>query len=157
MLRRKTHFTTYLIGFSNLILNRKFGYWSHAFLHVEDGTQDHDIEILEAVGSGVKTSDWWDVLDCDAVVLLKPKNYTEDQLENTIKYARSLIGTPYDNFFDLKSIKALSCVEYAFTSLLHENVDGLPLLTSWVKRVNNLTPDMLYECGDFDIILEVRR
>lgn len=167
LIRRKTHFTTYLIGLGHwfaMLLRpmpgrkRHFGFWSHAWLHIEDESlREIDLQILEAVGSGVKVSEFWDVLNADAIVLLRPKAYSEDQLDNALKLAKTYIGRPYDTTFDLESMNRISCVEYAYGSLKEENCNGLPQLTAWVNRVKNLTPDMIYECGDFEICLEIRR
>jgi hypothetical protein len=116
-----------------------------------------DIQILEAVGQGVKFSEFWDVLNCDSIVLLKPKNYTEDEFDWAMRHAKAYIGRPYDNVFNIHSDKNLSCVEYVYRSLLNADPSGLPGLVEWVDRTNNLTPDMIYECGDFDVELEIRR
>lgn len=167
LLRRKTHFTTYLIGLGHWFAmkvrpygERKahFGFWSHLALHIEDFDADEvQLKILEAVGPGVKESTFWDVLNCDAICLLKPKNYTTEQMENVINYAKTRIGTKYDASFNLASDSEVSCVEYGYSALLHEDKKGLPLLSAWVDHVMNLTPDMVYESGDFEICLEIRR
>lgn len=167
LIRRNTHFTTYLIGTAHLLATliwptkyRKahMGFWSHACLHLEDESlREIDLQIIEAVGQGVKISEFWDVLNCDSICLLKPKNYSEDEFEKVIAWARTLIGRPYDNVFNIKDDKEISCVEAAYSSLLAADPKGLPSLSEWVDRVNNLTPDMIYECGDFDVELEIRR
>lgn len=167
LIRRETHLTTYLIGLGHLLKTffwpmqrypAKFGFWSHAAMHIEsESLRDIDLQILEAIGKGVVSSDWWDVLNVDAICLLKPKHLDEDEFDKAMEAAKTLIGKGYDTIFDLKDSEKVSCVEFAYWSMLQADGGCLPNLSLWVERTGNLTPQMMYDSGDFEIAFEVRR
>jgi len=157
LLRRSNHFTTYLIGASHWFLTGKFGYWSHAWANVESDEADGlDIDIIEAVGAGVIVSPFWDILNADAVCLLRPKNITEAEFDLIAKRIREFIGKKYDTFFNIKNVDKLSCEELLYWGIMSVNSDALPGLNKLIAKHGNFTPDMIYSSGDFKILLEIR-
>jgi len=158
LLRRKVHLTTYLISIGHFILTGKFGYWSHIWANVEDDEADQlSIDIIEAVGKGVIVSPFWDVLNCDAICLLKPKYINDEQWEKVAKEIRGFVGKKYDSFFNINNPDELSCEELLYWGIMSVDDKALPGLNRLIKKYGNFTPDMIYSCGDFMICAEIRR
>jgi hypothetical protein len=158
--RRNNHMSTYMIAFANFVLSGKFSYWSHAFMNAEDQvTQDSDFRIVEAIGVGVEYTPFDKVFDCNSVVLLKPKNMAIEDWTLVLDKARTEIGKPYDNLFDLKNDQALSCVELVRTALKADpDYDtNFANFEALINKRKNLTPQMFYDCPDFEVVYEVRR
>lgn len=154
---RKTHFTSYLIMLGNLIKTGKMGSWSHALMNLEgEAAKDEDFRLLEATGKGVHYSSFMQVFDCDRVCLLRPKGFTDEDWTEALDKLRKQEGKPYDTLFDLSEDQSLSCVE-----LVHEAIEGdltkLPSFTALIEKYKNLTPQMFYDCDDFEKVFEVRR
>lgn len=166
LIRRNTHFTTYLITFGHLLvscfypklrLEKKIGHWSHAFLHVEDIGSTAGFEVIEAVGSGVKKSEFWNVFNADSICLLKPKYIDANEFEKIVSFARSSVGVAYDTSFKMFDKSKMSCVEFVYNAMIGADSESLPNLKKMVEETGKLTPDMIYLCGDFEIVYEVRR
>lgn len=158
--RRNNHLSTYLISFANFILSGKFSYWSHAFMNTEnDVKNDSDFRIVEALQTGVEFTPFDKVFDVNGIVLLKPKNMSIDKWTSVLDKARTEIGKPYDNLFDLKNDKALSCVELVRTALMAEPdyIENFADFENLIRSRGNLTPQMFYDCKDFEIVYEIRR
>lgn len=157
--RRNNHLSTYLISFANFVLSGKWSYWSHAFMNAEDEvTDDSDFRIVEAIGLGVEYTPFDKVFDCNSVVLLKPKSMSIDDWTAVLDKAKSEVGKPYDNLFDLKNDNALSCVELVRTALMAEPdyYTSFANFEALIKKRRNLTPQMFYDCEDFEVVYEVR-
>ena len=158
--RRKNHLSTYMISFANLFVAGKMSYWSHAFMNMEDTVKDdNDFIFAEAIGSGVKTSHFDEVVDVNGIVLLKPKHLTIDKWTSILDTAKENMGRPYDNLFDLASDKELSCVELV-RDCLQADPDYLTNFAEFERLISenkNLTPQMYYDCPDFEVVFEVRR
>jgi len=158
--RRNNHLSTYMISIANFFLSGKFSYWSHAFMNAEDEVKtDADFRIVEAIGVGVEYTPFDKVFNCNSVVLLKPRNMTIEDWTLALDKAKTEIGKPYDNLFDLKNDNALSCVELVRTALMADpdyqiNFANFEAL---IAERKNLTPQMFYECADFEIVFEIRR
>lgn len=158
--RRKTHLTTYLISIANLLKTGKFGYWSHALLNVEESVKDvEDFKLVEATGSGVHYSKFNEVFDCDSVCLLKPKGFTSEDWTETFDDVLKNLGKPYDVFFNIYDEGKLSCVELVRNALMSADdySKNFSDFENMIKKTKNLTPDMFYNCKDFEVILEIRR
>jgi hypothetical protein len=158
--RRNNHLSTYMIAFANFVLTGKFSYWSHALMNLEDEVKtDDDFLLIEAIGAGVTTNHFNKVFDCNGVVLLKPKNMTIEDWTAVLDKAKTELGKPYDNLFDLKSDKALSCVELVRTALQADPdyATNFAEFEQMIRKRKNLTPQMFYECPDFEVVYEVRR
>jgi len=157
--RRNNHLSTYMISFANFVLSGKWSYWSHAFMNAEDEvTSDEDFRIVEAIGLGVEYTPFAKVFDCNSVALLKPRSMSIDDWTAILDKAKSEVGKPYDNLFDLKNDNALSCVELVRTALMADPdyYTSFANFEALIKKRKNLTPQMFYDCEDFEVVYEVR-
>jgi hypothetical protein len=159
--RRKTHLTTYFIALGDFLKTGKWGYWSHALLNMEGDVID--VKLVEATGEGTHYTDFYEVFDCDSATLLVPKGFTPD--EWTAHVDRVLdeeipkqIGKKYDTLFDFKHHEALSCIEVCLVILQQlpdyktrfQNFDRL------LQEHGAVTPQMMYDCGEFYAYFEAR-
>lgn len=157
--RRKTHLTTYLIAIGNLIKTRKFGYWSHALMNLEDeALEDHHFRFIEAVGKGVSYTTFMGVFDCDSVALLKPKHFSIEEWTDIMDKAKEYYGRPYDTLFNIANDNKLSCVELVRQALkaCPEYEVTFQKFEEMIAKARSLTPDMFYSCSDFEIVWETR-
>jgi hypothetical protein len=157
---RNNHLSTYMISFANLFVNGKLSYWSHAFMNLEDEVKnDNDFIFAEAIGSGVITSHFKDVVDVNGLVLLKPKHLTIDKWTAILDTAKENMGRPYDNLFNLKSDKELSCVELVRDCLQADPnyATNFANFERMIAKYKNLTPQMYYDCPDFEVVWELRK
>lgn len=154
--RRKTHFTTYLISIGNFLKTGKWGYWSHALMNLEgDVSKDEDFRLMEATGPGTHYSSFMKVFDCDSVVLLRPKLFNVEDWVETLDKLKLQEGKPYDTLFDLVDDQKLSCIELVVEAL-EENIDKMPKFLQMMEEHKVVTPQMIYDCGDFEVVLEYR-
>jgi len=169
--RRETHLTTYFIGFSDFALmsfvwiksgfkgpRPKFGFYSHAFINLDEN------EIVEAVAKGVQKHLFDDVFDCDAIAALRPRALTNAEwiaLGPQIREGLSeQIGKKYDALFDISDDSRVSCIECVRVVLKKE----VPLydlkfknFEAMISNYKNVTPQMLIDSGDFEIVWEVKK
>jgi len=161
--RNSSHLSTYFVALGHLLARGKWGFWGHALMNVEeddDPNIDTGYRLVEATGKGVHYSSFYEVFTCDAVVLLKPKGVTDKEWFNVMQAAKKELGKPYDNLMDLLSDDNVNCVE-----LIRIGLKALPNYEQRFANLEkiiaeeglNLTPDMLYNCSDFEIVLEIRR
>ena len=169
---RKNHLSSYFIGLANLVLTGKWASWSHALLNLEDSVQNLDDfrivpmdrrlggqrVLIEAVGAGSIVSPFENVFDVHSVALLVPRGVTIDEWRGLMDRAKAQMGKKYDTLFDLADDSELSCVELVRTVL-----QGLPdyetrfaNFEALIKKRGNLTPQMYYDCGDFEVVFEAR-
>lgn len=161
--RRKCHLTTYLIDIASWYVSKKSAHYAHALMNVEgdkalDGNIGHIL--IESTGTGVHFSTFMEVFDVDSVALLAPRGVSVDEWNTAMEYAKKQLGKGYDDFFDLSQNETLSCVELIYWALkqLPEYEQRFPNLNALLQKPNSrLTPQMLYDTGDFDIVFEVRR
>lgn len=156
---RSNHLSTFFVGLSNLLLNGRWGYWAHALMNVEsEVASDGDFRLIEAVGSGVKFTPFDQVFDVQGVVLLKPVSMTAEEWTAVLDKALSELGKPYDSLFDLKSDSSLSCVELVRAALMAEPgyAEDFKHFEAMITKSKNLTPQMFYNCPDFEIVFEER-
>jgi len=128
-------------------------------MNLEDEVKtDDDFMLIEAIGSGVTETPFKDVFNVNGVVLLKPKNLTINKWTAILDRAKTELGKPYDNLFDLKNDKALSCVELVRVALQADPdyATNFAEFERMIKKEKNLTPQMFYDCSDFEIVYEVR-
>ena len=171
--RRDTHLTTYLINLSDWALGLlayyrngrkgprpRLGFYSHAFLNADDD------EFIEAVAKGVQNNYFDNVFNVDAVAGLIPSGLTALEWamfsKKFVEVAKSKVGSGYDAFFNLKDETLVSCIELLRVSLRHCMSDERYNLRfknfeALIKERRNLTPDMLRECPDFTVVIEMRR
>ncbi len=156
---RNNHLSTYFISLANFILTGKFGYWAHALLNLEDEVEsDADFRLIEATGTGVHYSPFDLVFMVHGVALLKPKNMSADYWTEVMDRANTELGKPYDTLFNLKNDNALSCVELIRTALMAEPdyETNFANFEEMIAKRKNLTPQMFYDCPDFEVVYEVR-
>lgn len=153
--RRRNHLSTFFINLADFLLTGKWGFWSHALMNLEDEvTLESDFRLMEATAIGVHYSPFDKVFDVQNAVLLKPKNMTLIQWTKLLDRAKEQLGKPYDTLFNIKDAKALSCVELVRFILQGEpNYDiNFANFEALIKKHKNLSPQMIYDCGDFDVV-----
>lgn len=163
--RRDSHLTTYLIAIGEFFLRGKWGFWSHALFNIESSVEFlYQIKLIEAISKGVIENDVVEVLNVDAIVLLVPYMYgTDEKLtlawDAAVQGTSESLGTGYDTHMNIKDPTKVSCVELILCRLKH--IEGYEThfsgLLKMIEKEKNLTPDMLYDCGDFKTLLEIRR
>jgi uncharacterized protein YycO len=158
--RHGNHLSTYAISLGNFFISGKFSRWSHVLMNFENQVSNiDDFVLIEAVGEGTKISTFNDVFNNpDSVCLLKPKSMSIDKWSNLLDKARTEVGKPYDTLFDLADDKKLSCVELV-RDILKAEPNYLIDFANFEKMISkrsNLTPQMFYECEDFEIVYEIR-
>ena len=158
--RNNNHLSSYMIGIADFFLRGKFGYWGHALMNLEDTViNNKDFRFVEAVGAGVQYAEFDEVMAVNSIVLLKPKHMHIDDWTRVLDTAKSDVGKPYDTLFDLQQDKALSCVELV-RDALQADPDYLECFANFeamCQKYKRLTPQMIYDCSDFEIAYEVRR
>lgn len=156
---RKNHLSTFFVGLSNFVLTGKWGYWAHALMNIENEVvSDTDFRLVEAIGSGSQYTPFDKVFDVHGVVLLKPKKMTTEEWTAVLDRAKGLLGRPYDSLFDLKNDSSLSCVELVRTALMAEPgyAEDFANFEAMIAKRKNLTPQMFYDCPDFEVVFESR-
>ena len=156
--RRKCHLTTYLISLAGIFTSGKPSYYTHALMNVDAGLGD--FRFIESTSVGVHYSTLMEVLDCDSVALIQPKNVSPQDWVLILDKAASDNGKEYDDLFQATQDQYLSCVE-----LCRDALKAIPdyaikfanfeILIS--NQGNKVTPQMLYDCLDFEVALEIRR
>lgn len=158
---RRCHLTSYLIAIISKLATGASSHWTHALMNTEGNIPGHLGYILvEATKQGVHPSSFMEVFDCDSVVLLKPTGCTTEEWTIAMDTAKSEIGKPYDTLFDILDDNSLSCVELIYVAMmkLPNAKQRFPKLLKLIEdEGNELTPQMLYDCGDLEIALEIKR
>lgn len=157
---RKTHLTSYLINLGNLITTGKWTGWTHFLMNVENEVfEGQGFKIMEATGKGVHYSTFMEVFDCDSVSLLKPRNLTIEDWTLLLDKAKDQYGKPYNTLFDLTNETEISCVQLGLEALrsLPDYQKHFSSFEAMIQKYGNLTPQMYYDCPDFEIVWEVRR
>lgn len=157
---RSNELSTYATAFANLVLTGKWGYWAHALMNLEDSVnQMSDFRLIEAVSAGVKYTPFPQVFDVQGVTLLKPKNMALADWTAVLDVAKTELGKPYDTLFDIANDNALSCVELVRTALMRgdpQYATNFQNFEAMIKKDKNLSPQMYFDCGDFEPVLEIR-
>ena len=167
MTRHGNHLSTYAISLGNFLVRGKFSFWSHVLMNLEDEAQSpDDFRLVEAVGAGSRFATFEDVfgdlsgLDApDAAALLKPKNMSLDEWTHVLDNAKTQAGKPYDTLFDLADDTKVSCVELVRDALMASPTyeQDFAEFEAMIKKAKNLTPQMFYDCPDFEIAFEIRK
>lgn len=158
--RRDFHLSTYLIMLGNFVKTGRFGFWCHTVQNTEEDpvTSKDDFLLIESVGSGVKVSKFETVFNCDHAALLKPKRLTMQEWDSRMDEIKDRffeeLGREYDNAFLIFDGRRMSCIEYTLAQLkkLSDFESVFPNVSKILKEKNNMTPDMLFESGDFEIV-----
>jgi hypothetical protein len=159
--RRSSHLTTYLIYLISWLATRRASHYTHALMNVEGDIPNHiDFKLVEATGRGVHYSTFLEVFDCDSVCVLAPRGVDLVEWTLALQAARDSIGEAYDLLFDLNDEKKVTCVAMCYKAMKHlpDYEVRFPKLLELLKNSNgDLTPQMLYDCGDLDVVFEARR
>lgn len=156
-IRRNTHFTTYLIWIANRIKVGYWGFYSHAFMNLEGDNEPTKLVQATAIGTAWVPFD--QAFNCDSVKLLRPKGYSKADWAAAIQEAISDLGKPYDTLFNISQNQSLSCVELVRDALKKapDYATRFADFEALIQKVGDLTPDMMANCKDFDVVLEIRR
>jgi hypothetical protein len=157
---RSNHLSAYFTSFANLVLTGHWGRWSHVLMNLEDGVgSDDDFRFVEAIGVGSKLSTFSEVTDVNGIALLRPKRMPIEDWTAVLDKAKTEVGKPYDTLFNLKDDTKVSCVELARDSLQAEPdyAQNFPDLERLIAKGHNLSPDMFYNCTDFEVAFMARR
>lgn len=173
--RRNNHLSTYFTGIASFLVNRKWGFWSHAVMNLEDElTEDADFRIvsmnapielmareralIEATGAGTQVAPFEKVFDVHAAVLMKPKSMSLDDWTGVLDSAKAQLGKPYDTLFNIADDKKLSCVELVRVILQsRQNYErDFANFEASIRKYKNLSPQMFYDCPDFEVVFEAR-
>ena len=157
--RNNNHLSSYAISFANFVLTGKFSYWGHALMNFEDVvTTDADFRLMQATGAGVAYATFDEVFTTNSVVLLRPKNMPISSWTKVLDTAKTELGKPYDTLYDLSNDSALSCVELVRDSLRAdpEYISNFANFEKLISDSKNLTPQMFYNCADFEVAYEIR-
>lgn len=157
--KRRWTVSSMMVIVASMLLTRRRAYWTHALMNVEgdSGTAS----LMEAVGSGVKRSDFFEVFNCDSVTVLQPRipkglpfNWTG--LNNAAYYYQ---GREYDSVSDIMDDQKLNCTEYVWKCLQEVPDAGIWFhgLKTLIDHHQNLCPQMFYDCGSFEVVFEARR
>ncbi len=157
--RNNSHLSSYAISFANFILTGKFSYYAHALMNFEDKVDtDADFRLIQATGAGVNYTSFDEVFAVNGVTLLKPKSMKIEEWTLILDKAKSDVGKPYDTLYDLADDNKLSCVELVRDALKADpNYSAnFSHFEKMITKNKNLTPQMYYDCDDFEIVLEFR-
>jgi hypothetical protein len=159
--RKRNYLTTTLISIGNLILTGSWGNYSHVLMNLEDEVEvDTDFRFIEATGVGVHYSTFDEVFTTiDSVALVVPANMSVTEWTTALDRAKTYLGRPYDNLFDLKSDLEINCVEL-ISLALSETADyetNFANFEKLVKEKKKITPDMFVDCPDFKVVYAAKR
>lgn len=161
--RKSNYLTTFLIALGNFFLTGRWGFYSHALMNMEDEvTTDADYRFIEATGKGTAFNTFDGVFGhADAVGLVLPKSHimTREEWTECLDKAKTYLGTPYDNLFNLVSTNEINCVELVRLALqaLPDYAARFPNFEAMLKAKKKLTPDMFHECDDFELVYSIKR
>ena len=157
--RNNNHLSTYFIGLGDFLIGNGWSYWGHALLNMEDEVKsDTDFELIESTAQGVHIETFANVFDVNSVALLKPKNMPIADWNLVFAKAITEIGKPYDNLFNLNSDSSFSCVELVRTALMADPdyATNFANFEALVQHYGRVTPQMFYQCSDFEVVYETR-
>lgn len=159
--RKDNQLSTFAICFGHWFLTGKWGYYSHVLMNLEDEVKnDDDFRFIEATSQGVGFNTFNGVFDpCYAAALIVPKNMTVEEWTAALDRAKTFLGRPYDNLFDLKNDLEINCVELVRLALqgLPDYATKFAEFEKMVAARKKLTPQMFLECPDFTIAATFKR
>ena len=159
--RRDNQLTTFFICLGNYLLTRKWGRYTHVLVNLEDEVKSlTDFRLIEATGKGVHFSTFEEVFEPTYdIILIVPNNMTLKQWTVALDKAKTYLGRPYDNLFDLKSDLEINCVELIRLALLDtaDYETNFAEFEKLVKSKKKLTPDMFAQCADFKVVYRIKR
>lgn len=160
--RRDNFLSSWLQNLGHWFLTGKFGFYTHVLMNIEDEVQDDaDFRFIESTGDGTHYSSLETILDgVEAIALMKPTSMTTTEWTACLDRAKTMLGRPYDNLFNLVNGEEINCVELVRNALMalpdyetrFANFEALVR-----KSKGKLTPSMFAECSDFHIVWNVIR
>lgn len=157
--KRSWSLSPIMVTIASAILTKRKSFWTHALMNVEGDKGGP--QLMEAIGSGVVTSDFFHVFACDAVVVLRPRipKGLEMNWEGLNDAAYSNLGKEYDTLSDILDDQKMNCSEYVWKCIQKVPdadiwFNGLKVL---INEHKNLCPQMFYDCGCFEVVFEIRR
>ena len=157
--RHNNYLTTYIISFASMLLTGKLGYWAHALMNVEDEVKtDNDYRIIQATGKGVGYASFDETFDVNSIAILKPKKMSVEHWTLILERAAEDLGKPYDSLVQLNDNREINCVELVRNALMAEPNYEIDFANfeAMIKKSYNLSPQMFYECPDFEVVYEIR-
>jgi len=158
---RRNYLTAFFISLGNFFLTGKWGLYTHVLMNLEDEVKtDDDFMFIEATGKGTHVSKFNEVFDhVDSVALIVPRNMTLDEWTSALDKAKTYLGRPYDNLFDLKSDLEINCVELIRLALkgIPNYSERFPEFEKMIAKKKKLTPDMFANCTDFEVVYTIKR
>lgn len=153
--------SAWVVGLTDWVMTGKFGFYAHCLMNLENEVRgDEDFKLVEATPRrGVSYSMFEKVFSsASSVALLKPKTFTIENWTKVMDKSRTYVGRKYDTLFDFANDNKLSCIELVRNALqadpnYHINYANFEAL---LKKHGKLTPDMLYNCPDFEVVFEDR-
>jgi len=160
--RKSNYLTTFFIALGNWFLTGRWGFYSHALMNLEDEvTTEADYRFIEATGNGTSFNTFEGVFEhVDAVGLVLPKSHlmTREEWTACLDRAKTYLGRPYDNLFNLKSDLEINCVELVRLALqaLPDYGVRFPNFEATLANKKKLTPDMFAQCPDFEVVYAIK-
>jgi len=155
---RKTHLSSYGIGFIGWLKTGKWSRYTHSLMNLEGPVvNDDDFRLVEATGKGVHLSTFEEVFDCDRVCLLRPKGYDATDWIDAMDALLQNQGKPYDNLFNLADDTSVSCVELVRDALMAapDYAANFAAFERDIAKRKNLIPQMFRDCPDFEVVIEL--
>lgn len=81
------------------------GKFSHVGLYVGD------MEVIHSMQDGVFQEGLMRFLRCDYLAIMRPR-LSEEEIDNVVTRARTLLGTPYDFLMDFEDASRMCCTEF---------------------------------------------
>lgn len=158
----KSHASSWAVRILGLGFMGKISDYSHALVNIEpeqDTYSYSEFKFVEAIGTGVKISEWEEVFNCDTVCILKPKYYSVEELNFALSTAYTQVGKKYDKYFNLNEGSELSCVEVVRQQLkqLPYYDERMRVFEFMIANYGQLTPQMFRNCPDFEVLLEIKK
>ncbi len=153
----KHHLSSYASRLGHVLLTGEKATYSHALLNIEPNGVD--FELIEAINKGVVISKFDDVFNCDGFCILVPKRYLQTTFDGAVWDFKSEIGKGYDKLLNLFDSESRTCIELVFSKLksFHNWKKKMPILDYMISEEKNLTPQLIRDCPDFKVLLEIKR
>lgn len=153
----RSHLATYTINLSDLFFTHKWGFYDHCLMNLEDTGSPMLCEAT--LFRGVNFDDFATIFtDVDAVALMKPKSMALSDWTLMLDRAKSDVGKPYDTLYDFTQANRLSCIELVRNCLQADPnyATNFANFEALLAKYGELTPQMLYDCPDFEVVWECK-